>query len=39
LEALAKQYVISLSIGGPVLLAEREVGAAIRQFSVAYTTN
>jgi L-fuculose-phosphate aldolase len=39
LEALAKQYVISLTIGGPVLLAEREVGAAIRQFSIAYTAN
>jgi L-fuculose-phosphate aldolase len=39
LEALAKQYVISLTIGGPVLLSEREVAAAIRQFSVAYVAN
>jgi L-fuculose-phosphate aldolase len=39
LEALAKQYVISLSIGGPVLLSEREVNAAIQQFSTAYVAS
>jgi L-fuculose-phosphate aldolase len=39
LEALAKQYVLSLSIGGPVLLSEREVNAAIRQFATAYMPN
>jgi L-fuculose-phosphate aldolase len=39
LEALAKQYVLSLSIGGPVLLSEREVSAAIRQFATAYVAN
>jgi len=36
LEALAKQYVLSLSIGGPVLLSEREVTAAVQQFASAY---
>jgi L-fuculose-phosphate aldolase len=39
LEALAKQYVLSLSIGGPVLLSEREVSAAVRQFATAYVAN
>jgi L-fuculose-phosphate aldolase len=39
LEALAKQYVISMTIGGPVLLSEREVAAAIRQFATAYAAN
>jgi L-fuculose-phosphate aldolase len=39
LEALAKQYVLSLSIGGPVLLSEREVSAAIRQFATVYAPN
>ncbi len=39
LEALAKQYVISLSLGGPALLSEREVAAAVRQFATAYTKN
>jgi L-fuculose-phosphate aldolase len=39
LEALAKQYVLSLSIGGPVLLSEEEVQAAIRQFATAYAEN
>jgi L-fuculose-phosphate aldolase len=32
LEALAKQYLLSLTIGGPVLLTEREVLAAVQQF-------
>jgi len=36
LEALARQYVLSLSIGGPVLLSEDEVQAAVRQFATAY---
>lgn len=39
LEALAKQYVLSLSIGGPVLLSERDVSAAVRQFATAYVAN
>jgi L-fuculose-phosphate aldolase len=39
LESLARQYVISLTIGGPVLLSERELGAAIRQFATAYVEN
>ena len=39
LEALAKQYVLSLSIGGPVLLSEREVLAAVRQFATSYGEN
>lgn len=39
LEALAKQYVLSLSIGGPVLLSEREVLAAVRQFASSYGKN
>jgi L-fuculose-phosphate aldolase len=39
LEALAKQYVLSLSIGGPVLLTEVEIAAALEQFSTAYTPN
>lgn len=39
LEALAKQYVISLSIGGPVLLTDAEVEEAMRQFATAYTPN
>jgi L-fuculose-phosphate aldolase len=36
LEALAKQYVLSLTIGGPVLLSEQEVQAAVQQFATAY---
>ena len=39
LEALAKQYMLSLSIGGPVLLSEREVLAAVRQFATSYGEN
>ncbi len=39
LEALAKQYVLALSIGGPVLLSEREVLAAMRQFTSSYAEN
>jgi len=39
LEALAKQYVLALSIGGPVLLTEAEIAEAEQQFATAYTPN
>jgi L-fuculose-phosphate aldolase len=39
LEALAKQYVLSLQVGGPVLLSEREVNAAVQQFVSSYAPN
>jgi L-fuculose-phosphate aldolase len=39
LEALAKQYVLALTIGGPVLLSEAEIAAAIAQFATAYRPN
>jgi L-fuculose-phosphate aldolase len=39
LEALAKQYVLSLSIGGPVLLSEQDIQDAITQFHTAYGPN
>lgn len=39
LEALARQYLLSLTIGGPVLLSEREVQAAVWQFGNAYGAN
>ncbi len=39
LEALAKQYVLSLSIGGPVLLTDAEIEEAMRQFATAYKPN
>ncbi len=39
LEALAKQYVLSLSIGGPVLLTDLEIEEAVGQFATAYTPN
>ena len=39
LEALAKQYVLSLSVGGPVLLTDVEIAEAARQFATAYTPN
>jgi L-fuculose-phosphate aldolase len=39
LEALAKQYVLSLGIGGPVLLSETDVADAIQQFATAYGPN
>jgi L-fuculose-phosphate aldolase len=39
LEALAKQYVLSLSIGGPVLLREQDIKDAITQFRTAYGPN
>jgi L-fuculose-phosphate aldolase len=39
LEALAKQYVLSVSIGGPVLLSDDEIAKAMRQFATAYGPN
>lgn len=39
LEALAKQYFLSLSIGGPVLLSDRDIEDAITQFRTAYGPN
>jgi L-fuculose-phosphate aldolase len=39
LEALARQYVLSLAAGGPVLLSAAEVDAAIVQFATAYGPN
>jgi L-fuculose-phosphate aldolase len=39
LEALAKQYVLSLTIGGPVLLTPTEIAAAHNQFATAYKPN
>ena len=39
LEALARQYVLSLSVGGPVLLSEADTAAAVRQFAKVYTRN
>ncbi len=39
LEALAKQYLLSLAAGGPVLLSQDEVAAAIGQFATAYHPN
>jgi len=39
LEALAKQYVLSLTIGGPVLLTPTEIAAAHHQFATAYKPN
>lgn len=39
LEALAKQFLLSLAAGGPVLLSDAEVAAAIDQFAGAYGPN
>jgi L-fuculose-phosphate aldolase len=39
LEALARQYLLSLAAGGPVLLSETEIAAAIQQFATAYGPN
>jgi L-fuculose-phosphate aldolase len=39
LETLAQQYVLSLAAGGPVLLSETEIAAAIAQFATAYGPN
>jgi L-fuculose-phosphate aldolase len=39
LEALARQYTLSLAAGGPVLLTEGEIAAAMAQFAAAYAPN
>lgn len=39
LEALARHYVLSLAVGGPVLLSEAEIADAIAQFASAYGPN
>ncbi len=39
LEALAKQYVLSLAVGGPVLLTDAEIAEAMQQFATAYKPN
>ena len=39
LEVLAQQYTLSLAAGGPVLLSDDEVAAAVRQFATAYRAN
>jgi L-fuculose-phosphate aldolase len=39
LEALAQQYMLSLAAGGPVLLSEAEVQAALAQFGAVYGPN
>jgi L-fuculose-phosphate aldolase len=39
LEALARQYILSLAAGGPVLLSAAEIDAALLQFATAYTPN
>jgi len=39
LEVLAQQYTLSLAAGGPFLLSDAEVAAAIQQFATAYRPN
>ncbi len=39
LEVLAQQYTLSLAAGGPVLLTDAEVQAAVQQFATAYRPN
>jgi L-fuculose-phosphate aldolase len=39
LEALSKQYILSLTIGGPVLLSDAEIEEARLQFATAYRPN
>jgi L-fuculose-phosphate aldolase len=39
LETLARQYILSLAAGGPVLLTDDEISAAIEQFATAYRPN
>jgi L-fuculose-phosphate aldolase len=39
LEALAKQYILAVSLGGPVLLTDAEIEAALEQFATAYKPN
>lgn len=39
LETLAHQYILSLTIGGPILLNPHEIGQAHHQFATAYRPN
>jgi L-fuculose-phosphate aldolase len=39
LETLAHQYILSLAIGGPILLSAEEITAAKHQFATAYRPN
>lgn len=39
LEALAQQYLLSLAAGGPVLLSDEQVAAAVAQFAQVYGPN
>jgi L-fuculose-phosphate aldolase len=39
LELLAQQYIISLAAGGPILLSDAEIAAAITQFGQVYGPN
>ncbi|MGE4480364.1 class II aldolase/adducin family protein [Acidocella sp.] len=39
LETLARQYLLSLQAGGPVLLSEQDIQEAIAQFATAYRPN
>ncbi|WP_298285698.1 class II aldolase/adducin family protein [Acidocella sp.] len=39
LEVLAQHYLLSLAAGGPVLLSEAEITAALTQFATAYRPN
>lgn len=39
LEVLAQQYTLSLAAGGPTLLTDEEVAAAVQQFATAYRPN
>ncbi len=39
LEALAKQYILAVALGGPVLLTDEEIEAALEQFATAYKPN
>ena len=39
LEVLAQQYTLSLAAGGPVLLTDEDVAAAVQQFATAYRPN
>lgn len=39
LETLARQFILSQAVGGPVLLSDNDIAAAITQFAVAYGPN
>jgi L-fuculose-phosphate aldolase len=39
LETLAKQYILSLAIGGPILLTPQNIADAQQQFAIAYRPN